>query len=163
MANRTMKNLRSLAVGSVDLLTSKWVKVVGESMMPTLQDGSIVRVSRKAYWKCEPARWEVVLFLHPGKRRFWELKRVVALPGERVDMSGDSLIIDGKEINDPLWADLSIQLSRSWHLSEDEYLVFGDNRHASTDSRNFGPIKRSSIHGRAVLPAPIETDEELRR
>ncbi len=132
-------------------------------MMPTLQDGSIVRVSRKAYWECEPARWEVVLFLHPGKRRFWELKRVVALPRERVDMKRDRLIVDGEEIEDPFSRIISVELSRSWHLSEDEYLVFGDNRHASTDSRNFGPIKRSSIHGRAVLPAPIETDEKLRR
>ena len=151
-SKRAAESLGSLAAGITDILTSKWVRVKGESMNPTLRDGQFVRVSRKRYWGSSPQRWDVVLFLHPHRDRFWELKRVIGLPEETVELGVDGLLIGGAATDDPSGRGLPIGTGGSWRLREDEYLVLGDNRLASTDSRSFGPVKRSSILGMAILP-----------
>ncbi len=151
-SKRAAESLGSIAADIADIFTSKWVRVKGESMNPTLRDGQFVRVSRKRYLGSSPQRWDVVLFLHPHRDRFWELKRVVGLPEETVELGVDGLIIDGSATDDSYGRGLLVRTGGSWSLSEDEYLVLGDNRLASTDGRSFGPIKRSSILGMAILP-----------
>ncbi len=135
----------------VDRLTSKWVLVVGHSMHPTLHDGQRVRVSRRAYRVGEPERWDVVLFEHPERERFWETKRVVGLPREAVRLHGGRLFIDAREIEEPFVEGNQPRINRIWELQADEYILLGDNRRRSTDSREFGPVPRRNIAGRVVL------------
>ncbi len=142
----------------IDRLTSKWVLVVGHSMHPTLRDGQKVRVSRRAYRKTGPARLDVVLFEHPERERFWETKRVVGLPGEFVRLIGGRLFIDAHEIEEHFVEGTQPRVSRIWELQADEYIVLGDNRRRSTDSRSFGPVPRRKIVGKVVIEAEDRVD-----
>ena len=135
----------------LDRLTSKWVLIVGHSMHPVLRDRQRVRVSRRAFKHSEPARWDIVLFEHPERERFWETKRIVGLPGEDVRLIDGRLQIDSVEIEDPFIYGGQPRMDRTWVLRDDEYVVMGDNRRRSTDSRTFGPVPRSNILGKVTV------------
>ena len=134
----------------LDRLTSKWVLIVGHSMHPTLTDRERVRVSRRAYRRSEPARWDIVMFEHPERDGFWETKRIVGLPGEYVRLVAGRLEIDGAEVKEPFIYGHQPRMDRTWGLRDDEYIVMGDNRRRSTDSRTFGPVPRRNILGKVV-------------
>lgn len=135
----------------LDRLTSKWVLIIGHSMHPVLRDRQRVRVSRRAFKHSEPARWDIVLFEHPERERFWETKRIVGLPGEDVQLIDGRLQIDGVETEDPFIYGGQPRMNRTWAIREDEYVVMGDNRKRSTDSRTFGPVPRGNILGKVIV------------
>ena len=135
----------------LDRLTSKWVLIVGHSMHPALRDRQRVRVSRRAFKRSAPARWDIVLFEHPERERFWETKRIVGLPGEYVRLIAGRLQIDGVDIDEPFIYGGQPRMDRTWALRDDEYVVMGDNRRRSTDSRTFGPVPRRNILGKVMV------------
>ena len=102
-----------------------------------------------------------MLFEHPHRERFWETKRVIGLPGELVRLIGGRLIVDGQELEEPFVEGIQPRLKRLWELGANEYIVMGDNRRRSTDSRSFGPLPRRNIIGKVILkiekPDPIES------
>ena len=142
--------LASILDNMLGLVCSKWVKVRGDSMMPTLANGAWVRVDRRAYRRSVPRRFDVVLLEHPKRDGFWEIKRVVGLPGERVELVGGELMVDGALLDDVV----SVQdaVDNRWQLTAGQYAVLGDNRARSTDSRAFGPVTMRHIIGRVVSP-----------
>ena len=142
--------LASILDNMLGLVCSKWVKVRGDSMMPTLANGAWVRVDRRAYRRSVPRRFDVVLVEHPKRDGFWEIKRVVGLPGERVELVGGELMVDGAMLDDVV----SVQdaVDYRWQLAAGQYAVLGDNRARSTDSRAFGPVTMRHIIGRVVSP-----------
>ena len=133
----------------VELLTRQLVKVRGESMAPTLGDGQWTVVSRRAYFRRRPSRFDVVRFVDPRRPGSWSVKRIVGLPSEQVELRGGVLAIGGLAMEDP-YADPGDASERLWAPGPDEYVVLGDNRTRSTDSRHYGPITFSAITG-AVL------------
>lgn len=135
----------------LDRLTSKWVLIVGHSMHPALRDRQKIRVSRRDFKRSEPARWDIVLFEHPERERFWETKRIIGLPGEDVRLIDGRLQIDGIEIDDPFIYGGQPRIDRTWALRDDEYVVMGDNRRRSTDSRSFGIVPRRNILGKVIV------------
>ena len=116
-------------------------------------------VDLSAYREAEPARGDVVVFSnhrrdgrHDINRH--DIKRVVGLPGERVVMAEGLLFIDERELAEPYLGGLpsSVGLGeRVWDLGAGEFLLLGDNRAHSTDGREFGPIGRDRIVGRAWM------------
>jgi signal peptidase I len=119
--------------------------VRGQSMTPAFQDGDIVVIWRlSGRYACG----DVLLLTCDG----WEgelIKRVAAVPGDTVDTDMRGRIT----VNGRVFEDTYIKPDRAYPilLMEDEYFVLGDSRHASADSRNFGPVKKGEIGGRVVF------------
>ena len=136
------------------LVSSRPYVIRGASMTPSLSPGDQVLVDVSAYGAVEPARGDVVVFFSPRAEDRHDIKRVIGLPGEQVVMAEGMLHIDDQQIAEPYLGGLpsSVGLGESaWDLGAGEYLLFGDNRAHSTDSRDFGPIEADSIVGRAWL------------
>ena len=130
----------------VELLSRQLIRVRGESMAPTLRNGQWVVVSRRAYAQRPPSRFDVVRFADPRRPGSWSIKRIVGLPLEIVEFRGGVLVVDGLAIDDPraVPGDTSEHL---WAPGANKYVVLGDNRSRSTDSRRYGPIRLSAITG----------------
>lgn len=128
----------------LDLFTSQWVRVSGESMLPTLRDGQWVRSSRIAFRRQAPQRFDIVRFEAPVPDLRFDVKRIVGLPGEAVELRDGVLLIDGEVIDSAIHGEGEAH----WSTGADEYVVLGDNREHSTDSRRYGVISGSAIRGR---------------
>ena len=136
------------------IVSSRPYVIRGASMTPSLRPGDQVLVDTSAYGDDGPARGDVVVFSNPHAEWRHDVKRVIGLPGERVVMEEGVLFIDGCHVDEPYLEGLpsSVGLGEwAWDLGADEYLVLGDNRAHSTDSRDFGPVRATSIVGRAWL------------
>ena len=136
------------------LVSSRPYVVRGASMIPSLRPGDQVLVDAAAYGEVELARGDVVVFSNPHGDGRHDVKRVVGLPGERVVMTEGLLFIDGRELAEPYLGGLpsSVGLGElAWELGAGQYVVLGDNRAHSTDSREFGPVGGDRIVGRAWM------------
>ncbi|MCM1134866.1 MAG: signal peptidase I [Clostridium sp.] len=131
------------------------ISVIGVSMEPALRSGQEVLINKLAYKLIAPKRGDVVAFLPNGNpNSHYYLKRVIGLPGEKIQIIGGYIYIDGElyaedESYDKI-ADAGIAETEIT-LADDEYFVLGDNRNASEDSRsgNIGPVSRDTITGKA--------------
>ena len=136
------------------ILTSRALIVRGGSMLPSFAKGNVVLVSRRAFMGSGPGRRDVVALRDPeGSGRLY-LKRIVGLPGETVALSEGLLYVDGQRMDEPYLGGLPSSLGldeTTWQLGDDQYLVLGDRRFGSTDSRQFGPINATQIAGKAWL------------
>lgn len=131
------------------------ISVIGVSMEPALYNGQEIFINRFIYKLFQPGRGDIIAFLPNGNQNsHYYLKRVVGLPGERIQIIGGYVYIDGElldegdiydKISDPGIAENEVI------LGSDEYFVLGDNRNSSEDSRsgNIGPVKKETIAGKA--------------
>ncbi len=134
------------------IVALRWVvlplRVSGDSMLPTLQDGQICLGSRLAFRKAGPERGEIVAIDIAGGRQFL-LKRIVGLPGERFAIQNGNILIDGKPLAEPY-----VQFhGKDWNRSEillqdDEYYFIGDNRSMPMRDHTTDVVKRNRIVAR---------------
>ena len=121
-------------------------------MEPSIIEGAWVISFRLGFRRRVPARFDVVRLEDPEIVGHWILKRIVGLPGEEVLLQDGELFIDGQVIADTHAQYAQVSSDKfEWWPRNDEYVVLGDNRSFSTDSRKFGPIKRSGIRGRVKI------------
>ena len=109
-----------------------------------------MRVDRRAYINSAPSRFDVVLIEHPHRPGLLEVKRLVGLPGEEVALGAAGLMVNGVHTAQPI-ASMPEDYAREWRLGAGQYVVLGDNRAQSTDSRDFGAVERKQIKGRVML------------
>lgn len=140
------------------------ISVIGVSMEPALYNGQEVLVDRFSYKLLSPKRGDIIVFLPNGnKNSHYYLKRVVGLPGEKIQIIGGYVYINEvlleedesyDKIADPGIAETQIT------LGIDEYFVLGDNRNSSEDSRsgNVGAVKKDTITGKAWFHMGCEED-----
>ena len=140
------------------------IRVDGTSMTNTLQNGEIVVVSKLAYLTGEPQRNDIVICRYPNRVDstinlgaaiaidFHTLfvKRLVALPGDTVQIYNGKLYVNGEVVPDPEFMGSVPRDYGPRRLGADEYFVIGDNRYSSHDSRadDVGPISRGAIMGK---------------
>jgi signal peptidase I len=134
--------------------------VKGASMEPSFYDHEYLIINEISYKFSEPRRGDVVVFRYPRNPQEYFIKRIVGLPGEKIQIKdGDVYIYNlynpqGVVLEEPylLSGTKTYSLTKEIiTLGEDEYYVLGDNRNSSKDSRSFGPVKRSFITGRVLL------------
>lgn len=128
--------------------------VVGDSMVPTLASGQHLLASPLPYALSDPVRGDVVLLRDPwGDGRYY-VKRIVGLPGEDVRM-GDGIVFVGEaELREGYLNMATTPHSGeqvTWSLGDGEYVVLGDNRRDSWDSRAAGAVGRQAIAGRMLF------------
>lgn len=143
--------LAFVIVFSVGMRTS----VIGDSMEPALYNGQEILMNRVIYRLSSPRRGDVIVFLPNGNQNsHYYVKRVVGLPGEKIQIrDGNVYINDVPLAEDELFdrmEDAGIARNEL-ELASDEYFVLGDKRNSSEDSRsgNVGPVRRDNIIGRA--------------
>jgi len=146
------------------------IRVDGESMRNTLQDGDVVLVTKPEYWTGNYQRGDIIICRYPNRSKessvslggSFELtftnhtlfvKRLVGLPGDKVEFRSGVLYINDEMVDESA-IDVYIPSSRSYGprtLGADEYFVVGDNRGNSNDSRAVGPISEDMIVGHVSL------------
>ncbi|MBN2295855.1 MAG: signal peptidase I [Pirellulales bacterium] len=154
--------------------------IPSKSMHPTIHQGDRVLVDKRAYRHTPVERGDIVVFFNPNQRERRWIKRVVALPGDVVEMKEGRLFINGEQLPrdeidkadqnggrifeekngatsyrifmaaDDTKADLAPQDHPKTTIPPGHCFVLGDNRRKSKDSREVGPIPLADIIGRAV-------------
>ncbi|MHB0877430.1 MAG: signal peptidase I [Anaerolineae bacterium] len=151
-AQDTLETLLLAAVLFVAVrLTLQNTRVDGHSMEPTLHDGQYLMVNKLAYRFGEPHRGDIIVFRSPQDGDKALIKRVIAVPGDEVQIADGAVFINGAAISEPYLSPEATMVG-SWGpltLGEGEYLALGDNRNNSNDSRSFGPVTDSMIIGKA--------------
>lgn len=132
--------------------------VRGESMEPNFHEKEYLVIDELSYYFREPARGEVVVFHYPLDPKEYFIKRVIGLPGETVEFRNNAVFIingqhpDGFKLDEPyLLTNLETRSSSRFTLGANEYVVLGDNRPYSSDSRSWGVLNRKFMTGRALL------------
>ena len=125
--------------------------VTGHSMSPTLEADDMCLVDRVAYSVGDPRRFDIVLFEREDTGQF-NIKRVIGLPGETVQIMNGMVYINGEALSDPRVGHISLAgiAENPVVLQEGEYFLIGDNADSSEDSRfaNIGNVKRGNIQGK---------------
>lgn len=140
--------------------------VKGASMEPNFYDNQYLVVDELSYRFHTPHRGDVIVLRKPQLESDFLIKRVIGLPGERIQIANGVVTIfnsqfpGGIVLDESSYLDTSVKTNGSVDvkLGTDEYYVLGDNREASLDSRYFGPVTRREIIGRTWIRAwPLNT------
>jgi signal peptidase I len=131
--------------------------VSGASMEETFSTGEYLIVDQITYRFEEPKRGDVIIFRYPKDPSKFFIKRIIALPGDTINIDGDNVVLtnsenpDGVVLDEPYILDMKPGTTITENLGDGEYFVMGDNRNASSDSRSWGVLQRDKIIGRAFL------------
>jgi signal peptidase I len=129
------------------------VRVEGTSMMPGLQDQERLFINKFQYHFEPIHRDDVVVFHFPLDPAKSYIKRVIAIPGDTLRIDGGQVYVNGKALSET-YVPMRFRDDRSYPetvLSRNEYFVMGDHRLISSDSRDFGPVNRNLIYGKATF------------
>ena len=144
--------------------------MMGVSMDATLNDGDKIIINKLAYWRDEPKRYDVIVFSQSKSGHgYHNIKRVIGLPGETVEIIKGMVYINGKlleEVIDVEAMRVAGLADEPIVLDENEFFVLGDNRNYSEDSRfaNIGIVVKSDIIGKAWLRLePFSIVDKLNR
>ena len=129
------------------------VRVEGTSMLPVLEDQDRLFINKIAYRVGDIQRGDVVVFLYPHDHSKSYIKRVIAGPGDDLRIDQGRVFVNGKPLKERY-----VPQRYTDERSEPDmvippgyYFVMGDHRSISSDSRDFGPVERSLIYGKAAF------------
>ncbi|RJR15571.1 signal peptidase I [Candidatus Microgenomates bacterium] len=131
-------------------------QVKGASMEPNFHDGEYILTNKFQYHFEAPKRGDVIVFKSPQNPDIDYIKRVIGLPGDRIKLIDNHFYINGTKLEE-VYIDAELFTYNGQYLKDnteviipqDYYFVAGDNRPRSSDSREWGPIERSSIIGKS--------------
>lgn len=151
--------IAAVAIFALLLVLSFGVRttVVGQAMADNINNGDRVYINKLVYAISKPKAGDVIVFLPNGNENsHYYIRRVVGVPGDRVQIKDGALYINGNlydEANKVASMEEAGIAETEIQLGDDEYFVLGDNRNNSEDSRyaNIGNIKKEYIVGQAWL------------
>jgi signal peptidase I len=129
------------------------VRVEGTSMLPRLEDQDRLFINKFAYRFEDIHRGDVVVFLYPEDRSKSYIKRVIALPGDDLRIDHGTVWVNGVALKED-YVPYQYRDDRSqpeMTIPHGEFFVMGDHRSISSDSRDFGPVPRPLIYGKAAF------------
>ncbi|MBQ8147274.1 MAG: signal peptidase I [Lachnospiraceae bacterium] len=141
---------------SIVAFGAQTLRIVGQSMEPTLQNGDVVLVNKIGYVFGSPKRFDLIAFKQrEGDNGYYNVKRVIGLPGETITIQDGYIFIDGVVLTDlPFDEKIATEglALEGVTLEKGEYFVLGDNVNNSEDSRfaNMGNILENEILGKVV-------------
>ena len=159
--NRNL-NLRAWArdllisvVASILIITYFYqpVRVEGTSMLPNLEDQDRLFINKIAFRVGEIKRGDVIVFRYPKDQSKSYIKRVIGLPGDRVRIDHGRVYVNERPLQET-YVPSRFEDDRSEaeiKIPPHEYFVLGDHRNISSDSREFGPVERDLIYGKAAF------------
>ncbi len=135
--------------------------VKGASMEPTFYDREYLIIDEIGYRLHPVQRGDIIVFRYPKDPQEYFIKRVIGLPGEKVEIKDGQVYIYNQQYKDGVALDETYLSStvktfantgtESVTLGPNEYYVLGDNRNESKDSRSFGPVDKSFLIGRVMF------------
>jgi signal peptidase I len=149
------RDLLISALASVLIITFLYqpVRVEGTSMLPRLEDRDRIFINKFVYHFAAIEHGDVVVFRYPRDPEKSYIKRVIALPGDSIRIEHGRVILNGKPLREP-YVPSEYRDNRSMAeiiVPPDSYFMMGDHRSISSDSRDFGPVDRDLIYGKAVF------------
>ena len=129
------------------------VRVEGTSMLPRLEDSDRLFINKFVYHIEAIQRGDIVVFRYPLDPQKSYIKRVIALPGDQIRIDRGVVWLNGKPLNER-YVPEEYRDDRSMAqmtVPPNCYFMMGDHRSISSDSREFGPVERSLIYGKAVF------------
>lgn len=124
-------------------------RIEGSSMEPNFHDGQYLFVNKLIYMFQPPQRGDVVVFVPPNSSSRDFIKRVIGLPGERVEIRSGTVFINGEPLIENYPLNPGSYSSGPIVVPPDEYFVLGDNRNYSSDSHSWGTVPIKKIIGKA--------------
>jgi signal peptidase I len=125
------------------------VNIAGHAMEPALKDGERAPIVRDV---TDLERGDIVGFLYPQDESKSFVKRIVGLPGDRLEMREGRVVLNGVPFDEPYVADEN-RSKDSWGpivVEPGKYFMMGDNRRNSSDSRTWGSVRRDAIWAKVV-------------
>jgi signal peptidase I len=142
----------------INLFLAQATRVYGSSMEPNLHTDQRLVVEKVSYRLHSPRRGDVVVIRMPERGPELLIKRVIALPGETLEIRGGVVSINGQPIEEEYLVNKTTGTYGPTTVPGGHVFVMGDNRGASNDSRMFGPVTLERVVGRAwVSYWPFDT------
>jgi signal peptidase I len=126
------------------------VRVDGFSMLPTLEDGEFVLVSKVNYQFGAVERGDIVVFHFPLDPEQELIKRVIGLPRDTISVQNGVVSVNGQALNETYIA-AAPAYSGDWTVPDGQLFVLGDNRNDSSDSHSWGYLPLDKVVGKAVV------------
>ncbi len=132
------------------LYVISFMQVSGPSMEPTFKAGDLVFISKLHYRFGEPKRGDILVFENNGLKNL--IKRVIGLPGDKIEFKDNTLYLNDQPYKEDYLGEGIVTYDfKSDVIPENCYLVLGDNRPNSQDSRELGCIKKEQIIGKVIF------------
>jgi signal peptidase I len=119
-------------------------------MLPTLEDGEFVLVSKLNYRFGDVERGDIIVFHYPMDPEQELIKRVIGLPGDKVNVQSGVVSVNGQTLTEPYIA-AAPAYSGEWIVPEGHLFVLGDNRNDSSDSHSWNYLPLEQVVGKAVV------------
>ncbi len=140
------------------LFVAQFHKVSGLSMYPTMHDGDYLVTEKVSYKFGAPKRGQIVVLKNPRDNSQDFIKRIIAIPGDSLKIEDNQVFVNGQKLsetylpaNTPTPAGAFVTQSTEIKVGSNQYFVFGDNRNHSSDSREWGPVTKEELVGRALF------------
>lgn len=143
---------------SIYLFVAQFHKVSGNSMVPTLHTGDYLITEKVSYRFRNPKHGEIIVLQNPRDESQDFIKRIIALPGDTIEIKDNILYINNQPLQEkylpqgtPSRSGAFITEGTPIKVADNQYFVLGDNRAHSSDSRDWGPVTKGEIVGRAFF------------
>jgi signal peptidase I len=126
-------------------------KVYGSSMLPGIEQGDYIMVSKATYFLGEPQRGDIIVLHSPQDPNTDLIKRIIALPGDTVEIKDNTVFVNDTALVEPYIMEPPHYLLLPEEIPAGHYFVLGDNRNNSSDSHRGWTLPRKNIIGKAWI------------